>query len=153
MKAYSLDLRHRIVAAVVDQQQHPHDVAARFSVSPDTVKRYVRLAHADDLQPKTSPGRPRAIGPEHDAALRAQLAAHDDATLAEHCQLWQEAQGVAVSQATMSRAIRRLGWTRKKRRWQPASGARRPVSSGGTRSRSSTPAAWSSSTSRVPTPA
>src|SRR6266480_1422360 len=53
------------------------------------------------------------------AALHKQLEGHDDATLATHYQLWQEQSGEAVSQSTMSRAIRKLGWTRKKRRWGP----------------------------------
>ena len=135
MKAYSLDLRERIVAAVVDQQLHPWVVAERFAVGLTTVKRYVRLAEADALTPKVPPGRSRTrrIRPEHDAALWAQLEAHDDATLAQHCQLWHTAHGIEVSTATMSRAITRLGWTRKKRRWQPPSEARPLVSPGATR--------------------
>ena len=38
-----------------------------------------------------------------------------DATLAEHCYLWETSQSVQVSTATMSRAIQSLGWTRKKK--------------------------------------
>jgi transposase len=55
------------------------------------------------------------IGPAHEAALRAQVAAHPDATLAEHCQRWQETHGVVVSVPTMGRALQRLGMTLKKR--------------------------------------
>ncbi len=33
--------------------------------------------------------------------------------------MWEQDQGVGVSVATMSRAIRKLGWTYKQRRWQP----------------------------------
>jgi transposase len=114
MKAYSRDLRQRMVGAVVDQGLHPRLVAERFAVGLTTVKRYVHLAEAAALTPKPIPGRPRTIGPEQQDALRAQLAAHTDVTLSEHCRLWHETQGVAVSRATMSRAIQRLGWTRKK---------------------------------------
>ncbi|MGH2639589.1 MAG: IS630 family transposase, partial [Rhabdochlamydiaceae bacterium] len=49
------------------------------------------------------------------AGLLSQLDACPDATLAEHCQMWGTTQGVQVSSATMSRAIQRLGWTRKKK--------------------------------------
>ena len=155
MKAYSLDLRQRIVAAVLDRGLHPRVVAERFGVGLTTVKRYIQLAEADALSPKARPGRSRTrrIRPEHHDALWTQLAAHRDATLAEHCRLWQAAQGVAVSEATMSRAIKRLGWTRKKRRWQPPSAASRPAASGGRASPPSIRAAASSSTSRAPTPA
>jgi transposase len=46
--------------------------------------------------------------------LQAQVAAAPDATLAQHCARWEAAQGVRVSVATMSRALRRLGITLKK---------------------------------------
>ena len=46
------------------------------------------------------------------------MEAHDDATLERHCELWEEKRGVRVS-ATMSRAVRKLGWTYKKSRWWP----------------------------------
>jgi transposase len=72
------------------------------------------------VAPKVIPGRPpKKVGPLQ-VELVAQLQAHDDLRLEEHCQLWEQTQGVQVSPATMSRAIKRLGWTRKKRRWQPA---------------------------------
>jgi transposase len=153
MNAYSLDLRERIVHAVVDQDLAPRVVAERFAVGVTTVKRFVHLAAANTLAPKAHPGRSRTrhIRPEHHPALWAQLSAHDDVTLAEHCRLWQATQGVVVSEATMSRAIRRLGWTRKKRHWQPLSGATRPVERGVMPSRTSTRVAWSSSTNPAPT--
>ena len=49
-------------------------------------------------------------------ALPARLAERADATLEEQCSWWREVAGVEVSTATMSRAITRLGWTRKKSR-------------------------------------
>jgi transposase len=51
---------------------------------------------------------------------------NDEATLERHCQLWEEHQGVRISLATMSRAIRnKLGWTLKNRRWVPPSETKR----------------------------
>jgi transposase len=50
------------------------------------------------------------------AALPERLAGHADATLADHCSWWQDVSGWRVSTATMSRALTRLGRTRKKRR-------------------------------------
>jgi transposase len=43
------------------------------------------------------------------------VARHPDATLAEHCAQWARDQGARMSVATMSRAIRRVGITLKKR--------------------------------------
>ncbi len=55
-----------------------------------------------------------------------QLEANDEATLEHHCELWEKEQGVRVSVSTMSRAIRnKLGWTLKKRRWEPPPSATR----------------------------
>lgn len=129
MKAYSLDLRERIVHAV-SMGLPPQETARRFEVGVTTVKRFVQRAADADLAPRTSPGRPRVIDGAHAAALEAQLQAHPDATLAEHCAQWEAEHGVRVSLATMYRAITRLGWTRKKRRWQPPSGTKRLVPSG-----------------------
>jgi transposase len=53
------------------------------------------------------------------AELAAQLQAHDDLGLEEQCRLWEQSHGVRVSTSTMSRAIKRIGWTRKKRHWVP----------------------------------
>ncbi|MDQ5851682.1 MAG: helix-turn-helix domain-containing protein, partial [Chloroflexota bacterium] len=111
MKAYSVDLRQRILTAV-DRGMPRQQVVATFGVSLATLKRLLALRRAtDDLTPKSPPGRRRSIPVEQHAALWAQLAAHPDATLDTHTRLWNEAQGTAVSRWTVGRAIRRLGWT------------------------------------------
>ena len=78
MRAYSMDLRERVVAAV-DAGMTQSQAAARFGVSLRTVERYL---------------------------ARRQVAA--DATLAEHAAAVSTEHGVAVSLATMSRAITTL---------------------------------------------
>jgi len=116
MKAYSLDLRERVVGAVATGQSQAA-VARTFQVSRTTVKRYVaQQRHTGSLHPTPPARKPPQIGPAEQLALRAQLDAHPDATLAEHCTRWAEAQGGRVSVPTMWRAIARLGWTPKKRR-------------------------------------
>src|SRR5690242_10874226 len=113
MRAYSLDLRERIVRAV-EAGTPQAEVARRFGVGRATVERYLRRHRAGALAPRTSPGRPPRIGPAAESALGAQLKATPDATLAEHAEQWARTQGVRVSITTMHRAIGRLGWTRKK---------------------------------------
>ena len=116
MKAYSMDLRQRIVAAV-DAGTPRAEVARTFRVSLATLKRYLKQRReTGTLAPRTSPGRPAEIPPAQHEALRAQLAAHPDATLAQHCQRWQADQQATVSVSAMQRAIARVGWSRKKRR-------------------------------------
>jgi transposase len=108
-----LDLRERIVRAV-EAGTPPAEVARTVGVGRATVERYVRRNRAGTLAPRTSPGRPRRIGPAATPALCAQLAATPDATLAEHVEQWARQQGMRVSVTTMHRAIVRVGWTRKK---------------------------------------
>lgn len=116
MKAYSKDLRVRVLDAV-DRGAPRREVAEQFLVSSRTIKRWLRrrrvLGH---LAVSPRPGAPaRKMGPLR-AGLLPQLEAQPDATLEEHCARWEQATGVRVSTATMSRVISRdLGWTRKKR--------------------------------------
>jgi transposase len=124
MGIYSKDLRVRAVAAV-DRGIPRSEVTETFSISLTTLKRWLRMRReGKDLAPGISTGRKRRIllTLEEKRALWKQLEENDDATLERHCELWENMQGVRVSIATMSRAIRRkLGWTLKKRRWVPPS--------------------------------
>jgi transposase len=124
MNAYSKDLRLRVLKAV-DRGLARKEISNLFGVSLSTIKRYIRRRReGEDLTPKPSPGRRRRIlaSSEEKRALWAQLEKNDEATLECHCELWENQQGVRVSIATMSRAIRnKLGWTLKKRRWVPPS--------------------------------
>ena len=116
MRAYSPDLRERIVRTVASGQPQPV-VARTFGVGVATVRRYVTQQRTTgSLAPKRHPGPAFQIGAADQPALRTQVQATPDATLAEHCVAWEQSQRVRVSLSTMSRALRRLGWSRKKRR-------------------------------------
>ena len=131
MKAYSPDLRTRIVDAV-ETGMSKAEAARTFAVGLSTIKRYVRRKHASgSLDARRSPGRTPIIGPQQQEALRVQLRAHPAAYLDEHCALWETSQGVRVSPKTMSRAIRKVDFTRKKGRWVPVS-AMSPSGASGT---------------------
>jgi transposase len=130
MRAYSLDLRERIVRAV-RRGQRPEAVAAQFEVSVWTVKRYLQRAEEGRLAASPIPGRPREIGAGQEEALRAQWRGAPDAPLGEHCDAWSAAHGARVHPTTMSRSLARLGWSRKKRSSTPPSGTTRHGSAGG----------------------
>ena len=115
MRAYSYDLRRRILHAV-DQGKPRAEIIRTFEVSRATIKRYLKLRRETcDVKPKAIPGRPAKKGAALRAGLLSQLDISPDATLAEHCRIFETTQGIQVSSATMSRAIQRLGWTRKKK--------------------------------------
>jgi transposase len=85
MKAYSQDLRERIVKAV-EEGKSRREVAHVFHVSLSTVKRYLKqISEKGHLDPKPIPGRPKNKEAALRARLQAQLQASPDATLAESC--------------------------------------------------------------------
>jgi transposase len=152
MRAYSTDLKERLVRAVADGLPM-REAARRFDVAVTTVKRAVVQQRATgSLVRKPIAGRARRISCAHEAILRARLEAAPDATVLEHCAWWAEHQGQQLSEATIWRAIRRLGWTHKKSHWQPASATRRRAQRGARRSPSSTPSNSSLSMKAAPTP-
>ena len=128
MNAYSKDLRIKALGAL--ERGMPRKVAAStFGVSLATLKRWLkRRREGEDIAPRPSPGRtPRILATEEQRrALWQQLEGNDDATLERHCELWERRTGVAVSVSTMSRAVRKLGWTFKKSRWWPPNGTKGP---------------------------
>jgi hypothetical protein len=65
--------------------------------------------------------------------------------------LWADSQALLVSTACRSRALARLGWTRKKTSWVQPRGAQRHAQRGATGLRLSQSSAWSLSTKVEPT--
>jgi transposase len=58
MRAYSYDLRQRILHAV-DQGKSRAEVIKTFDISRATIKRYLKLRReTGDVKPKAIPGRP-----------------------------------------------------------------------------------------------
>ena len=119
MKAYSIDVREKVLRAV-DQGYPREEIIKLLGVSRATIKRYLKQwRDTGTIAPKAIPGRtPKKLGLLQ-ADLAAQLQTHDDLRLEDQCRLWEQTHGVYVSTSTMSEAIKRLGWTRKKRRWVP----------------------------------
>jgi transposase len=133
MKAYSQDLRERVLKTI-DEGKTQAETASLLKVSPATVKRYARQRREKGhVQPKPIPGRPPKKRAPLEAHLQVFLETQPDATLQEHCDRWEVETGKKVSIMTMSRAIKRLKWTRKKKFCAQASRKKRSGSSGKTK--------------------
>ena len=106
MRAYSMDLRERVVAAV-DAGLTQTQAAARFGVSLRTVERYLARRRATGGLAATEQrhGREPMVRRRLQAWLPDRLEAAADATLAEHVAAFVAAGGGRVSLASMSRAI------------------------------------------------
>lgn len=110
MRAYSMDLRTRVLAAL-DAGNPTAAVAARFAVSRSWVRRLAqRRRENQEVGPRTRAPRVSRLV-EHHPRIRELLAAAPDRTLAElRAEL-----GVAVALSTLWAAVRSLGYSFKKR--------------------------------------
>jgi len=114
MKAYSEDLRRKIVDAI--ERGMPKAQAARtFGVGVSTVKRYAtRAQRGEPLEPGKAPGKRPKMDEKVSKLLQEDLKERPFVTLRERCNYMEAISGVSVSRSTMCRAIARLGKTRKK---------------------------------------
>ncbi len=112
MKAYSMDLRQRVIAACDARDGTQLQIAARFSLSIHFIRKLLRQRRdIGSIAPKPrGGGRARSFTPEASDRLRQAVAAHNDATLAQLTQ----AVGVSRSLSVVHRELKALGITRKK---------------------------------------
>jgi transposase len=117
MRAYSLDLREKIVAAV-RRRMSKAQAARTFGVGATSVKRYVKLAEeGKPLSAGKAPGKRSKLDPSAIKLLEEDLRARPAVTYEKRADLLCELLGVRVSKATICRTVRRLGYTRKKDQW------------------------------------
>jgi transposase len=110
MRAYSVDLRRKVVDAVLLGGMSKAEAARTFGIGISTVKRYVDKAHkGEDLSPRRPPGRRRELDGVAMRLLAEDLKERPTATLLQRREYLERVAGVRVSEATISRAINRLG--------------------------------------------
>ena len=123
MSAFSPDLGERILA--VPFSVPSVEVGERFGVSGSFVRKLRnRLRATGDAAALPFPGRARIVDDQAEILLRDLVATEPDATLLELCEQLLDQAGLAVSEATMSRQMQRMGLTRKK---SDSSGRTRPA--------------------------
>jgi transposase len=121
MNAYSEDLRKKIVEAL-RRGMAKSEAARSFGVSRSSVKRYAKLAdEGRSLAPKKRPGSKPKMDETARRLLDADMEERPSATLSERRAFLRRVAGISVSESTVSRMLKRLGWSRKKDRWERAS--------------------------------
>ena len=117
MNPYSEDLSKKIVEAV--QSGTPKIKAARiFGVGISSVKRYVAAARQGrSLTPKKRPGSKPKLDEAARRLLESDLEERPAATLPQRREFLRRVHGVEVSDSTVYRVLKRMGWSRKKGRW------------------------------------
>jgi transposase len=117
MKAYSLDLREKIVAAV-GHRMSKAQAARTFGVGATSVKRYVKLKEeGKPLTPDKAPGKKAKLDQSAMKLLEEDLRSRPAVTYEKRADLLNELLGVRVSKSTICRMVGRLGYTRKKDQW------------------------------------
>jgi transposase len=121
MNAYSEDLRKKIVE-VLNRGTAKSEAARSFGVSLSSVKRYARMAQeGKPLAPKKRPGSRPKMDESARKLLESDMEKRPAATLPQRCEYLQKVAGLKVSDSTVSRMLKRMGWSRKKDRWVRAS--------------------------------
>ena len=114
MSGYSVDLRERVIKTWESGKTQAW-IAATFSISVSSMKRYISRYKTTGSVAPTQQGREQPlIKTSDEAALRAMVKRKSDARLEWYCQEWEQSSGVKVSPQTMSRALLRFGLPRKK---------------------------------------
>jgi transposase len=151
MKAYSLDLRQKILRACDQRLGSQRAIATLFGVSQSFVEKLLRRRRATgDISPRPHAGGRRAICDATALAhVRRLVHAHPEATLAELSAQLLAQHGLHVRVPTMGRIVLHLKLPRTKSRSMPMSatptGSSRRARPIRQRSRRSTPRASSSS--------
>jgi len=112
-QSYSIDLRERVLQALSGGMSK-RTVHRTFAVSRPTIDRWLALhAQTGSVAPRVA--RHRRVRQLEGAAFEAFVMRHSQATLGEMAQAWHRETGASLSAMSFSRALGRLGWTRKKR--------------------------------------
>jgi transposase len=118
MKAYSEDLRKKVVEAVEQRGTSKSEVARLFSISLSSVKRYTRLASLGEaLTPRKGGGRPPKADELTRKLLEEDIRARPSATVEERRHFLRTMAGNSLSEPTLRRLLKRMGFSRKKGLW------------------------------------
>jgi len=126
MKAYSVDLRERVVASIESGECNIPAAARRYKVSEPSIERWLARKRTTGscaaLPHSGGPSRKLATA---EAVIRAVVKAQPDATLQELCERVEKETKIKSDPSMMYRELVRLKLPRKKSRSMPASATRR----------------------------
>lgn len=116
MRAYSVDLRQKIMDAHNQQEGSQRQLAKRFRVSLTFIESLLKRYRTDGtVEPRPhGGGRSAKLSLEQEAVLATLVEEDNDAILVELCDRLEQRVGVRISRATMGRIVQKLKLTRKK---------------------------------------
>ena len=118
MRAYSEDLRQKVVGAVEQRGSSKSEAARLFGVSLSSVKRYTKLAtQGEPPTPRKGGGRPPIADDATRKLLEDDIRARPAATIEERRRFLMSFAGKNLSEVTLRRLLKRMGFSRKKGLW------------------------------------
>ena len=130
MKPYSQDLRDRVVQDVDCGACSQTEAAVKYSVSLSFVQKLMkRVRETGSTAAKRARGGVKRRLAEAEKLIRAAVKHNPDVTLNGLCEQVEAELGVGSDDSMMSRELKRLGITLKKRSSTPASGGRPRIGS------------------------
>jgi transposase len=118
MKACSEDLRRKIVQAVEQRGISKSQAARLFGISLSSVKRYSRLAsQGEPLTPRKGGGRPPKADETTKRLLEEDISKRPAATISERRHFLENFAGKTLSEPTLRRLLKAMGFSRKKGLW------------------------------------
>ena len=130
MNAYSEDLRQKVVEAVERRGTSNSEAARLFGISLSSVKRYTRLAsRGEPLTPRKGGGRPPIADDVTRKLLEEDIRTRPSVTIRERRRFLESFAGKSLSEVTLRRLLKRMGFSRKKGvwgRWNETDGKERP---------------------------
>src|SRR5215217_3974300 len=118
MKAYSEDLRQKVMQAIVQCGMSKSQAARLFGISLSSVKRYARLARrGESLAPRKGGGFPPNATATTERLLEEDVHQRPTATIGDRRRFLHSATGKSLSTSTVKRLLKRMGFSRKKELW------------------------------------
>ncbi len=116
MQPYSLDFRQRIINTYAEENTSQRKLAQRFRVAPSFVQKILKqYRETGSIEPKQRLEQtPTKLNSAQLDILRNIVAANNDATLAELCDLLLQETNIRVGVSTMFRMLEKQDLTLKK---------------------------------------
>jgi transposase len=114
MKAYSVDLRERVIKSW-ENGRAQRWIAREFTIGLSTIKRWIKVyQETGSVEPRHQERMKPLIKESDLVALQTMVDVDPDASLAKDIEQWAQKHSIKVSQATMSRALKRANRPQKK---------------------------------------
>jgi putative transposase len=121
MRAYSIDLRLKIVELHKEGKISQRKLAQQFHVALSFIEKLLKQEkETGNIEPKKRTVQtPTKLTPEQIKILDQLVEEHNDATLDELSQLLEDRTGLLISRVTVDRMLRKLNLTFKKKHYIP----------------------------------